>query len=81
MLKINWAKIDKFYPIAIGVGLLLAVLAIFTFKTIFSTFSTAYQMEQPSQAELRINKNKLDEAYDFVFGKPQPASETAIKKE
>lgn len=80
MLKINWAKIDKFYPIAIGVGIVLVGLAIFMCKTIFFAFSTAYQMEQPPQAELRINKSKLDEAYDFVFGKPQSASETAIKK-
>ena len=68
MLTIDWAKIDKFYIALVFVLILMAILVIFTFKSIFSAFNTAYEIDQGSIAtELRVDKGRLEEAYDWVF--------------
>lgn len=70
MLKINWAKIDKFYPILLVAVLILMSFFIFSIKTIFSTFKVAYEIDKGlSETETRINKARLEEAYSFVFAK------------
>jgi hypothetical protein len=52
------------------VMLLLATLAIFAFRGIFSSVLTAYEVDvQVSDTELRIDKNLLDNAHKAVFEK------------
>ena len=78
MFKMNWAKIDKFYPILFAVMSVLAVLFVLTFRSIFSAFQTAYEIGQDvSEAEARIDKARLDESYDFVFNKEATESVTS----
>lgn len=58
-----WQKIDLFLPIFVVVVLLLAVLTIFTFRGIFSTFIGIYDVESnQADAQLRIDGTMLDEA-------------------
>lgn len=63
MLMKAWQKIDVFLPVFAIVVLLLAVLTIFTFRGIFSTFIGIYDVESnPADAQLRIDGTMLDEA-------------------
>lgn len=80
MFKINWAKFDKFYLVAFAAIVALAVLVIFNFKSIFASILSAYEVEKPLESEQRVNKASLEEAYDFVFGKPSGATEEGEEK-
>lgn len=72
MLTIDWAKIDKFYLVYITVVALLAVLFIFSSKSIFSAYNFAYEIDQSSlDSGLKINKTGLDEIYQWAFDKKQ----------
>ncbi len=62
-------KIDKFYAILIAITLFLAVLTIFTLRELFSTVISAYEIEEFSNSELRIDKKRLEEAHKGVFEK------------
>lgn len=66
----NLAKIDKFYIFFLAIMSLLAVMLVFTFKTLFSSFIIAYEVDQTEKAkETRIDKERLDKAYQFAFEK------------
>lgn len=61
-------KIDIFLPIFIIVVLALATLTIVTFRGIFSTFISAYDVDPTlGDAELRIDSGKLDEAIRAAY--------------
>jgi hypothetical protein len=62
-----WQKIDKFYPILLGVALLLAVIAIYTFRNIFSVVVESLEVQEVEDAELHIDRQQLDAAEKAVF--------------
>ncbi len=62
-----WQKIDKFYPMLLGVALLLAVITIFTFRSIFSVVVESLGVEEIKDAELRIDRTKLNAAEKVIF--------------
>lgn len=66
----NLEKVDKFYLVLLVVLVLMALLMIISFKGIFSAFNSAYELDQSSFAkELKIDKEKLNEAYSWVTKK------------
>ena len=68
MLSIDWAKLDKFYIVLIATLILLSLLVVFAFRSVFSAYNVAYEVSQSSlNSELKINKEKLDEVYNWVF--------------
>lgn len=68
MLSIDWAKLDKFYIVLIATLILLSLLVVFAFRSVFSAYNVAYEVSQSSlNSELKINKDKLDEVYNWVF--------------
>ena len=70
MLTINWDKIDKFYIVLMVTLTLLSVMVILTFKGLFSAYITAYEIDQKElSGDVRIDKEKLEEAYSWVFTK------------
>ena len=70
MLTINWAKIDKFYILFVVIMVLLAAMVIYSFKGIFSSFITVYEIgRNSSNVHVKVDKEELDSAYDFAFGK------------
>lgn len=70
MLAINWEKIDKFYLVLAVVLILMALLVIMAFRSVFSAYLTAYEVDQTQlETELRVNRDKLEEAYTWAFNK------------
>ena len=68
MLKMGWAKVDKFYIALVIVLAVMAAVVIFAFKGVFSAYITAYEIDQRSlDVELSVNKEKLNEAHKWVF--------------
>lgn len=68
MLVMNLEKIDKFYIVLALILVSMAVLLIFAIKGIFSSYLTAYEIDYSTiSSELRIDKDKLDEAYTWVY--------------
>src|SRR3990170_6563399 len=55
-------KIDKFLFTLGIVMVVLAGITIFTFRQIFAAFITAYEIEEVDDRELKIDRNRLDEA-------------------
>lgn len=65
-----WQKIDRFFPILAVVLAIMAVLLIFTFRSIFSTLTTAHEVDlKIPDSELRIDKDRLNEAHKVVYEK------------
>ena len=65
-----WRKIDSFYPIFLVVVIALAALAIVTFRGIFSSIISAYEVDSATRdSKLRIDRGKLDEAIKAVYEK------------
>jgi hypothetical protein len=70
MLTISWERLDKFYIALIVILALLAILVIVTFRGLFSAYLTAYEINQQDlDAGVRVDKEKLEEAYTFAFTK------------
>lgn len=70
MLTINWPKIDKFYIAFVVIMILLTGLIIFSFKTVFSAFITAYDVEVENvDAELRVDEVRLNKALLSIYQK------------
>lgn len=70
MLATNLEKIDKFLVTLVVILILMAVLLIFTFRGIFSSFLSAYEISDSEvSTEYKIDKDKLNEAYDWVYQK------------
>ncbi len=67
---INWAKIDKFYLVFILIMVVMGAVVIFTLKTLFSSVISAYDINSSSAgSNLTVDKDKLNEAYDYVLPK------------
>ncbi len=65
-----WEKIDKFYLVLIGILIPVAVLMAFSFKTIFSAFFLASDLSEKNiGSEVKIDKEKFDEAYNWIKSK------------
>lgn len=63
----TWQKIDRFYPLLLFVLILLAVLVVYTFRGIFSTMISAYEVDQGLQgAKIRVNNENLDKASKII---------------
>ena len=70
MSMINWAKLDKFYLVLTLILICMSALVIMVFRTVFSSYITAYEIDQSAlEAGLKINKEGLEEAYNWVFYK------------
>jgi len=70
MLTQHSEKIDKFLIVFVVVMVVLAGMVIFTFRSIFSASNTAYDLNPSTlDADLKINKDKLNEAYTWAFEK------------
>lgn len=70
MLTLNWQKIDKFYLIYASVAVVLAVLLIYTVRTIFTSYFASYETgKETANSTLKVNKDQLDEVYNWVFNK------------
>jgi hypothetical protein len=69
MLTIDWTKIDKFYIVLIFVLILLATMLIFTFRSVFSAYNTAYEIDPGVVGvPFKVDEEKFNEAYEWVFG-------------
>lgn len=70
MLETSLQKIDKYYLALLLVLILMATLIVFSFRGIFSAFLTASSFD-PSEVggQLRVDREKLDEAYSWAFSK------------
>jgi hypothetical protein len=68
MLIVDWEKLDKFYITLIVVLIIMACLVIFTFRGVFSSVLTAYELgpEELSNTELKVDTVKIDEAYNYI---------------
>jgi len=70
MLTIDWAKIDKFYIVLVIVLVFLTMTLIITFRTVFSAFNTAYEIDPATAAAPNtINEDNILESYEWIFGK------------
>ncbi|KKR30632.1 hypothetical protein A2715_00395 [Candidatus Woesebacteria bacterium RIFCSPHIGHO2_01_FULL_39_32] len=70
MISVNWDKVDKFYIVLMVTLTLLSVMVILTFRGLFSAYITAYEIDQREiSGDVRIDKEKLEEAYSWVFTK------------
>lgn len=66
----NWAKIDKFYIVLFVILAAMAAVVIFTGRSIFTSFITAYEVEPDAlSTKLRIDTGKLNDAYSWVNNK------------
>ena len=66
----NLAKIDKFYIVLAIILALMAVLVIFTFRTVFSAYNTASELSEGDVAvNLRIDKGELEKARGWLENK------------
>lgn len=69
-MKIKWEKIDKFYLVLVGVLILMALLVILTFRSVFSAYLIAYELKQDELSnDETVNETDLNSAYSFVFDK------------
>ena len=56
-------KVDRFYIIFALVMVVMGVLVVFTFRTVFEAITNSFDVEsQVTEAELRVDKTKLDNA-------------------
>ena len=69
-MPISWEKIDKFYLILTILLILMSTLFIFSVRGVISMFLMSREIGPNSIGpEIRVEKEKLNEAYDFVFNK------------
>jgi hypothetical protein len=65
-------KIDKFFVVWILALISLGGLMLFTFRTVFTSFVTAYEVENEKGVQVKIDKESLNGAYEFVFEREEP---------
>lgn len=59
---------NRFYIVGFVSLVLMGVMVIYTFNTIFSSLTTAVEVEtEIPETELRINRQNLDKAHKAVF--------------
>ncbi len=61
------AKIDRFFIILVAILLALSLFVFFTFKNIFSAIVSAYEVGQETNAQIRLDKDKLKQAETKAF--------------
>lgn len=61
-------KINQFYLVLIGVGLVLAVVVVVVIRSIFGSLNKASEVDQSllDSQNPRINKQQLDQATEFL---------------
>lgn len=70
MLETNSQKIDKYLVSLVAVLVIMAVLLVFSFKGVFSSFLNASSFDPSTVGSVtRVNQNDLNEAYTWAFGK------------
>ncbi len=70
MLTRIWERIDKFYLIFFLALVPIVILAIFSFKGIFSAYNLAYDVSiEGLDEKIKVDETKLEEAYLFVKDK------------
>jgi len=63
-------SVDKFYVIFILTLMLLSVLLVVTFQTIFNSYINAYDVNPADIAnDLKVETNNLNEAYSWALHK------------
>ena len=67
MLTLDLAKIDKFVVVLTAILIIMATVVTFAFKGIFSAYLTAYEISQSINSDLKIEKEKLEQAYEWAF--------------
>lgn len=65
------AKIDKFFIVWILIFVLLGGMTLFTFRTIFTAFVTAYEIEEGVSTQVEIKTQDLQEAHDFALDREE----------
>ena len=77
MKSINLKEVDKFYLALTVVLIILSVIIIFSFRSVFSLFLTAYELDPNTLPQsVRVNKENLNKAIDLVFNKDKVISTT-----
>ncbi|MBU0570006.1 hypothetical protein KKB40_04465 [Patescibacteria group bacterium] len=69
MLTLDLAKIDKFVVVLAVILMIMATVVTLTFKGIFSAYLAAYEIGQGADSDLRIDKEKLEQAHAWAFSK------------
>jgi len=70
MPTVNLEKVDKFYVGLALILVLMSTLLVFTFRGVFAMFLNANEFDQNAiSLGITVKKEKLDEAYNFVFKK------------
>ena len=70
MSAINLTKIDKFVVALVIVLVIMSGLVIYTFRTVFSTALTAFEIDQSGMSdEMAVKTELLDKTYKFVTEK------------
>jgi hypothetical protein len=63
-------KVDRFFFIFALAMVAMGILVVFTFRTIFESISNSYDVEsQVTEAELKVDKTKLDNALNAFDGR------------
>lgn len=68
MSTTNWEKLDKFYIVLFLILSALGILVVYTVRGVFSAVINAYDVDQGAQNEVQVEKEKVDEAHEFIFG-------------
>ncbi len=66
----SWEKIDKFYLFLTAILILMSVLIVVSAQGVITMFITSRELD-PNMigTETRVEKEKLNEAYNFAFNK------------
>jgi hypothetical protein len=66
----NGEKVDKFYLVLTVILVLMSTLLIFSVRGVISMFLVSREIDPNSIGpDIRVEKEKLNEAYDFVFNR------------
>ena len=69
-LSQKFETVDKFYVVLTFILVAMSILIIFSFRGVFSMFLTGYELDANMlNSSVRVEKEKISEAYDFVFTK------------
>lgn len=72
MSKITFPKPNKFFFAFIAVLIVMSALFVVTLSRVLKTVLTAYEIKpEEVNTEVRIDKEKLDDAYNWVFHKEE----------
>jgi len=69
-MPLSFEKVDKFYLILTILLILMSALFVFSVRGVISMFLMSREIGPNSiSPEIKVEKEKLNEAYDFVFNK------------